>query len=139
MSGLSGLPLGQNLNLSRIAGAVALCLCLLFAAGTPSRSQETPQLSETVDGAPGFTTFEAPGAGAGQFQGTAAIAINAAGTVVGLYVDSSGAFHGYVRTPSGVFTSFMAKDAGTGANQGTIPFSINASGVIAGMYLNGKS
>ena len=44
------------------------------------------------------TTFDAPGAGAGSGQGTVPEGINPAGTIIGQYVDSSGANHGYVRT-----------------------------------------
>ena len=46
-----------------------------------------------------ITTFEAPGAGTGQLQGTAGISINAAGVITGTYLDANSAFHGFVRTP----------------------------------------
>ncbi len=137
LQGLFGLQPGSRLSRTRLTGLATVCLCLLFAAGAPARSQEAAAAPDSATSP--YTTFDAPGAGADEFQGTAAIAINAAGSVVGVYVDTSGLIHGYVRTSSGVFTSFEAKDAGTGASQGTIPTSINASGVIAGTYLNGKN
>ena len=44
-----------------------------------------------------ITTFEAPGAGTGQSQGTAPQSINKYGVITGWYTDSSGAGHGFVR------------------------------------------
>jgi len=36
-----------------------------------------------------FTTFDAPGAGTGPFQGTQAVATNPAGATTGVYIDSN--------------------------------------------------
>ena len=44
-----------------------------------------------------FTTFDAPGAGTSPGQGTLAAAINAAGTVSGMYWDANYVTHGFVR------------------------------------------
>jgi hypothetical protein len=45
-----------------------------------------------------ITTFDAPGAGTGAWQGTFPLTINPAGAVTGYYVDASGVAHGFVRT-----------------------------------------
>jgi hypothetical protein len=55
-----------------------------------------------------ITTFDAPGAGTGPFQGTevtTATGINPEGAIVGWYIDISGVFHGYLRSPDGAFTT----------------------------------
>ena len=44
-----------------------------------------------------ITTFEAPGAGTGSFQGTSGGNINPAGEISGVWVDATLARHGYVR------------------------------------------
>jgi len=139
VQGLFGLQPESRLSWTNFTGFAALCLGMLSVAGTPARSQEA---AVTPDSAiSNYTTFEAPGAGTGEFQGTGALAINASGAVVGVYADSKNLLHGYVRSANATFTSFDAKDAGTGAYQGTIAVSINASGAIAGTYLdrNGAS
>ena len=46
-----------------------------------------------------ITLFDAPGAGTGYFQGTVAVSINAGRVITGFYVDSTGAWHGFVRIP----------------------------------------
>jgi hypothetical protein len=46
-----------------------------------------------------IVTFDAPGAGTGKTQGTAAGTINTAGEITGYYLDSGSVFHGYLRTP----------------------------------------
>ena len=50
-----------------------------------------------------FTTFDAPGAGANQNQGTAPVAINPAGAITGYYIDANWgdmAFCGLLMAPS---------------------------------------
>jgi len=44
-------------------------------------------------------TFDAPGAGTGPNQGTFAEFNNPANAIVGYYLDASGTFHGFLRTP----------------------------------------
>jgi len=44
-----------------------------------------------------ITKFNASGAGTGSGQGTVPGPNNSAGTIVGYYVDSSGAYHGFLR------------------------------------------
>ena len=43
-------------------------------------------------------TFDAPGAGTGQFQGTYPSAINNAGAIAGTVVDSNNVSHGFLLT-----------------------------------------
>lgn len=83
-----------------------------------------------------FTTFDAGGAGTGQFQGTGCFAdcpirINDSGEITGSYLDSGGVQHGFVRTAEG---SFVTIDPPGSA--GTQPESINDSGVITGFYVD---
>ena len=61
-----------------------------------------------------ITTFDAPGAGTGAFQGTGVNGINPAGTMLGPYIDASNVFHGFVRAPNGTITTFDVLGAGTG-------------------------
>ena len=46
-----------------------------------------------------ITTFDAPGAGTGPFQGTFPLSINPAGVIAGTYIDSGFVAHGFLRTP----------------------------------------
>ena len=48
----------------------------------------------TPDGT--ITTFDAPGAGTGLFQGTIPSGINPARAIVGYYLDASYVFHGFL-------------------------------------------
>ena len=92
------------------------------------------------DGA--FTTFDAPGAGTGDGQGTFApifgFNINPQGTITGNYIDASNVSHGFVRAPDGTLTTFDAPGAGstTDSFQGTYPSSINQAGAICGAYID---
>jgi hypothetical protein len=81
-----------------------------------------------------ITTFDAPGAGTEQNQGTLAWAINAAGTIAGYYIDSNSVSHGFARDPSGSITTFDDPNASSEKNQGTFPTCINRMGQIAGHY-----
>ncbi|HTR25726.1 MAG TPA: hypothetical protein VMI10_17250 [Terriglobales bacterium] len=89
-----------------------------------------------------ITSFDAPGAGTGDKQGTQPpISINTGGVITGTYRDSNYVYHGFVRTKAGAMTSFDAPGAGSGSGQhkglqfqGTIPTAINSKGVIAGVY-----
>src|ERR1044072_7658212 len=66
-----------------------------------------------------ITTFDAPGAGTGAFQGTVATNINPSGTIIGFSRDADNARHGFIRSRDGSFTIFDAPGAGTGPGQGT--------------------
>jgi hypothetical protein len=92
------------------------------------------------DGA--ITTFDAPGAGRPGScsppvicsNGTQGASINPAGAIAGQYSDTSGVFHGFLRSPDGVITAFDAPGAGTAVGQGTfVTFTdgINPVGAIA--------
>lgn len=60
-----------------------------------------------------FTTFNAPGAGAGAFQGTITFSINACGVMAGYYVDASNVAHGFVTAaPFKTFAILTDPDAG---------------------------
>jgi hypothetical protein len=53
-----------------------------------------------------FTTFDAPGAGTGSYEGTGCssdcpTSLNDLGAVMGTYIDSNFVYHGYLRTPDG--------------------------------------
>ena len=84
--------------------------------------------------------IDVPGAGAGAHQGTVPLSIDTAGDITGFYVDSSGTFHGFVRTANGTISApINPSGAGTGPGgkisfKGTLPMSINASEEIAGSY-----
>lgn len=90
-----------------------------------------------------YISFDAPGAGTGAGQGTLAVGINSASSasIAGAYLDSKGAYHGFVRSGSGIITDFNAPGAGTGAGQGT-NFAglsgINTAGTITGPYVDSK-
>ncbi|MGA2072901.1 MAG: hypothetical protein ABSH52_05290 [Terriglobia bacterium] len=73
-----------------------------------------------------FTTFEAPGAGTGAFEGTYALSINPAGTILGSYGPGS---HGFLRTADGNFTNFDPPGA-----MFIAPASIDPAGEVAGYY-----
>src|SRR5258708_37988860 len=58
-----------------------------------------------------FTTFDVPGAGTNQNQGTAPVAINSAGATTGYYIDANWGRHGFLRSPNGTFSTFDAPGA----------------------------
>jgi hypothetical protein len=93
-----------------------------------------------------ITTFDPEGsvAGSGEFTGTLPLGIDPGGNyITGLYTDSNGLAHGFVRSTSdGTITSFDAPGATTTLTflvAGTGGFSVNASGEIAGTYLDANS
>lgn len=116
---------------------LALGLCALLAAAAPARTQDAAAVGS--DGATAFTSFDVTGAGTGALQGTAAVAINATGEIAGIYIDSMGLTHSFVRASSGVITPFDAPGAGRGKDQGTFALSINAAGVVAGWYADSSN
>jgi hypothetical protein len=85
-----------------------------------------------------FTTFDAPGAGTmpNQSQGTFALSINLEGATTGYYVDGSGVYHGFARSPFGVIKSFDPL-----GSVFTFPCEetcINFEGVITGYFQDGS-
>ena len=83
-----------------------------------------------------ITTFDAPGAGTGAFQGTYATNIDPSGTIIGFSRDANNVRHGFVRSQDGSFTIFDAPGAGTAAFQGTRAYAINPSGTITGFFID---
>ena len=97
---------------------------------------------------PRIITIDAPGAGAGAYQGTGCFAytdcsvlINNAGAITGYYLDANNAYHGYLRSPEGKFTALDAPGADTNAGDfnGTVPNAINDAGAITGTYYDVNS
>jgi uncharacterized membrane protein len=76
-----------------------------------------------------ITTFSAPDAGIGLFQGTTPLGINEHGAIVGYYIDAQGVNHGFLRDKQGAVTSVDVPGASS-----TRASSINAKGTIAGGY-----
>jgi len=87
----------------------------------------------TVALALSFTNFNAPGAGTAAGEGTEAIGINGA-EIIGTYIDSKTALHGFLLSTSGSFTAINPPGAGTAAGLGTVAEGINNAGTIAGYY-----
>jgi hypothetical protein len=88
-----------------------------------------------------ITTFDAPGAGTGHHQGTAAEGMNAKGAITGSVIDANNAtYRAFLRSADGTtFTVFDAPGAGIGDGNpddllGTYGFNINDTGEIAGNY-----
>jgi hypothetical protein len=90
----------------------------------------------TASAASNFTTIDVTGAGTGAQQGTAIVGIDAAGDVAGIWLDSSGLSHGFVRSASGTITKFDVTSGGScvAATKGTIPTGMDTAGNIVGMY-----
>ncbi len=83
-----------------------------------------------------FTSFDAPGAGTGYFQGTGCysdcpISLNDWGLLAGSYWDDNYNQHGYLRTPEGLITGFDPPESIS-----TQPESINDEGTVAGYYVD---
>ena len=94
----------------------------------------------TSDG--NFTTIDAPSAGTGAFQGTAADGINAEGAIVGGYTDASNTNHAFLRSPDGEFATFDVPGAGPGFTQGPLVSGfagINTRGAITGGYVDASN
>jgi hypothetical protein len=77
-----------------------------------------------------FITFDVPGAGTGNNQGTVPTSINPAGAITGSYVAPNNSTHGFLRARNGTFITF---DVPVAVN-GTQPNSINPAGAITGSY-----
>ena len=86
-----------------------------------------------------IVTFDAPGAGTGNFIGTGCgsdcpTGLNDFGFVTGPYIDANFVFHGFVRNPEGKIVTI--DPAGTA---GTEPNAINDAGVITGFYIDANT
>jgi len=78
-----------------------------------------------------FTLFDPTGNPA-QVQAIYPYGININGAIAGMYTDTNGVYHGFLRDASGTLTILAAPGAGTLMNEGTEPNSINSQGVIVG-------
>ncbi|MGO8734754.1 MAG: chitobiase/beta-hexosaminidase C-terminal domain-containing protein [Terriglobia bacterium] len=94
--------------------------------------------------------IDVPGAGSGgstgdkdiPVVGTLPTSINTAGDISGVYADTSGIRHAFVRSADGTFTAPIdAPGAATGSGvlMGTFSFSINTNGDIVGGYTDANS
>src|SRR5436189_271055 len=110
--------------------------CLNPAGAITATSLDASNVYHGVLRAPdgSMTTFDAPGAGTGLFQGTLTFGINPAGTIEGHYVHPSEVTHGFVRTSDGTITTFDPPGVGAGPGQGTVPENLNTPGVVTGNY-----
>jgi hypothetical protein len=93
-----------------------------------------------------FTTYSAPGAGTGPYQGTGcpgcARPINLFGAIAGYYIDADNVVHGYLRGPWGAISAFDAPpEAGSyGFNcYGDCFFGLNDEGAMTGFYLDANN
>jgi hypothetical protein len=112
---------------------LSAALTLLGAFAVPA------SLSAHEEGS-NITTFDAPGAGTGAYQGTGCFGctfgVNQSGAIAGTYLDANNVFHGFLRNPEGEFITFEAPGADTTPNayNGTLAQNVNDEGAIAGFY-----
>jgi hypothetical protein len=86
-----------------------------------------------------FTTFDAPGAGNGPYQGTGCfsdcpVSLNDWGAITGIYIDGNNIYHGYIRSPQGKIKTIDPE-----GSIGTFPSVINDSGAVTGSYLDANN
>ncbi len=96
-----------------------------------------------------FTSFDPPNAGTsttgsgGGMTGTQALSIDTAGDVVGVYTDTSGLNHGFIRLANGTISAFDAPGAGTSQGvffEGTFIFVTDPGGnYSAGAYTDSNA
>lgn len=134
-----------------LAAVLFACLPLSQTARAANPAPGTPATSASggaINGVQNFsntallrptpttTTFDAPGAGTGPFQGTFTIGINTNGAITGWYVDAANVNHAFVRASDGTITTFDVPGAGTGPFQGTSAQAINGPGAVTGEYVD---
>jgi hypothetical protein len=83
-----------------------------------------------------ITTFDAPGAGTGSYQGTGCfsdcpVSLNDWGAIAGIYIDANYVYHGYLRSPEGKIVTVDPV-----GSIHTFPDGINDSGAITGYYVD---
>lgn len=91
---------------------------------------------------PNIITFDVPAASTGPGQGTIAVGSDAAGGIMGWYIDPNNENHGFLRARDGTITTIDVPGAGTGAGQGTntsIYGSLNPMGAITGNYIDSSN
>ena len=110
---------------------------ILMFCGLQLYGQQTASGAEAEGKAATITTFDAPGAGTGQFQGTFPTAISPAGVIAGYYLDANNIPQGFLRAPRGATIPFDPKGSLVSlAPQGSKAFGINPAGAITGYYLD---
>ena len=112
----------SNLRLNLVAGLVVAAAIGLASVGASAQT--------------GFTTVDVTGAGTGAQQGTAVTAVDAAGDVAGVYIDTNNALHCFVLPAGGSIANCDVPGAGSSSGEGTFPTTINTSGVVAGSYID---
>jgi hypothetical protein len=108
---------------------VILAVCLILCAVVAARSQDNHLHKYKI------ITFQAPGAGTGQYEGTLGYGINAQGEINGYYTDPNLVIHGFLRNPEGGFT----KVDGPGASAYTVAIGLNQQGATVGTVANAKN
>jgi hypothetical protein len=103
---------------------------VIAAVSFPAHAQPVPSTHPIIK-------FNVSGAGTGAGQGTIPFGIVADGSILGEYIDASGVYHGFLRSPSGAITTFDAPGAGPG--QSTFPSGINSALTIVGSYSDSSS
>jgi hypothetical protein len=86
-----------------------------------------------------FTTFDAPGAGTGTYEGTGCfsdcpVSLNDWGAIAGIYIDANFVYHGYLRSPEGKIVTVDP----VGSTY-TFPDGLNDLGSITGYYLDANN
>jgi hypothetical protein len=86
-----------------------------------------------------FTTFGAPGAGTGSYQGTGCnsdcpVRLNNSGAITRVYIDANSVYHGYLRSPDGKITTIDPKGSFLTFSSG-----MNDADAITGYYLDGNN
>ena len=114
--------LSFSFGIGTLSGLVLAAAIGLASAGASAQS--------------GFTTINATGAGTGPEQGTAVSAIDAAGDIAGIYIDTNNALHCFVQPAGGSIANCDVSGAGSSVGEGTFPTTINSSGVVAGTYID---
>jgi len=121
-----------------LSGSLLACLfafsCTCLSAGAQSsalaRSESVIITDPNVPIA--YITVDISGAGTGALQGTYIRSIDASGDVAGTYINSSGAYYGFVFQANGTFVTFDVAGAGTSAGQGTVVIDMSPAGNLTG-------
>jgi hypothetical protein len=108
-----------------------IAVAALVALAAPGRLAAQEQAQQLI-------SFDAPNAGASQYQGTVARGINLEGTITGYVTDSSYGTHGFVGTLKGGFTDFDAPGADPIVGC-TCAYAINDFGVITGVSVDSNN
>ena len=115
----------SNCRIRPVAGLVVATAIGLASAGASAQP-----------GSSTFTTIDVTGAGTGAQQGTAVTAVDAAGDIAGVYIDTNNALHCFVLPAGGSIANCDVTGAGSSVGEGTFPTSINTSGTVAGSYVD---